>query len=229
MANPNDKRTASQRIDDLERAVMSIFNVTNNMARDNTLIKNALKLLDSKVECMMEASVAGDALTDENITIRMKAKELEELKGKVANLVTQGFLVPAEEIAEGAFVVGAETEPDAADGTAGKVIHARLQFTLASLDKEIQAKLIGAKAGSVVSFKDDALVFKVAEVYKIVNPTPPAPAVAPAPEAAAPAADASVTPAPAASPDAAPAASQSSSDASTAAPAATDTTQAAGN
>jgi len=219
MANPQDKRTASQRIDDLERAVMSIFQVANNMSRENTLIKNALKLLDNKVECMQEASIDGEQLTNEVLTRRMKAKELQELKDKVTNLITQGFLVSADAIAEGTFVVGSETEPDAADGTAGKVIHERLQFTLASLEKPIQDKLIGAKAGSVVVFKEDALVFKVQEVYKIVNPTPPA---APAPEvAAAPAADAS----PVAE---APAASQSSTDATTAEPAA-PTTQAAGN
>lgn len=208
MANPNDKRTASQRIDDLERAVMSIFNVSNNMARDNTLIKNAIKLLDSKVDAIVQAASTGKEITNEVLTGIMKEKELEELKGKVANLVTQGFLVTADEIAEGAFVVGAETEPDAADGTPGRVVHARLQFTLASLDKEIQDKLLGAKAGSTISFKDDALVFKVQEVYKIVNPTPPAPA----PEAAP-----AETPAP-----------QSSTDAAPAAPAATDS-QAAGN
>lgn len=211
MSNPNDKRTASQRIDDLERAVMSIFNVSNNMARDNTLIKNAIKLLDSKLTAVVELLAGGKTVNDEAVSEIMKAKELQEFKDKVTNLVTQGFLVPADEIAEGAFVVGAETEPDAADGTPGKVVHARLQFTLASLDAAIQEKLKGAKAGSVVTFKDDALVFKVQEVYKIVNPTPPA---APAPEAAAPAET--------------PAATQSSTDAAPAAPAATDT-QAAGN
>ena len=193
---------------------MSVFNVSNNMARDNTLIKNAIKLLDSKVDAMVQAASSGQALTNEIISGIMKEKELQELKDKVTNLVTQGYLVPADEIAEGAFVIGSEEEPTAADGTPGKVVHARLQFTLASLDKEIQAKLIGAKAGTVVSFKDDALVFKVAEVYKIENPTP---AAAPAPaEVAAPATAE------------APAAAQSSTDATTAEPAA-PVTQAAGN
>lgn len=227
MANPQDKRTASQRIDDLERAVMSIFNVANNMSRENTLIKNALKLLDIKVECIQGALNAGEPLTDEVLTRRMKEKELQELKDKVTNLVTQGFLIPADEVGDAGFIVGAETEPDAADGTPGKVIHARLQFTVASLAKEIQDKLMGAKAGSTVVFKDDALVFKVAEVYKIVNPTPPA---APAPEAAAPAVEGSPASAAEASPVAeVPAAPQSSSDATSATPAATETSQAAGN
>lgn len=232
MANPNtDKRTASQRIDDLERAVMSIFNVANNMSRENTLIKNALKLLDSKTQCMQDALLAGEAVTDEVLTRRMKEKELQELKDKVTNLITQGFLVATDEVGDAAFIVGSECEPDAADGTPGKVVHARLQFTAASLAKEIQDKLKGAKPGSTVTFKDDALVFKVAEVYKIVNPTPPA-APAPAVEAAAPAPAEAAAPAvetaPAPAATEAPAAPQSSSDATTAEPAAS-TDQAAGN
>lgn len=178
----NDKRTASQRIDDLERAVMSIFQVTNNMSRDNTLIKNALKLMDNKIGAIMKASVAGEPLTEEVISKYMKEQEVSELKDKVTNLITQGFLVAQDLIEDGTFIVGSEDEPDNADGTPGKVVHSRLQFTLQSLDPAIQEKLKGQKVGSTVVFKDDALVFKVREVYKVVNPTPAAP-VAEAPVA----------------------------------------------
>lgn len=178
----NDKRTASQRIDDLERAVMSIFQVTNNMSRDNTLIKNALKLMDNKIGAIMKASVAGEPLTEEVISKYMKEQEVSELKDKVTNLITQGFLVAQDLIEDGTFIVGSEDEPDNADGTPGKVVHSRLQFTLQSLDPAIQEKLKGQKVGSTVVFKDDALVFKVREVYKVVNPTPAVP-VAEAPVA----------------------------------------------
>jgi hypothetical protein len=226
MANNTDKRTASQRIDDLEKAVMSIFNVANNMARENTLIKNAIKLLDNKVDSIVQAATAGKPITNEVLDAIMKENEIEELKGKVDNLIKQGFLVPTDGAAVDSFVVGAETEPDAEDGTPGKVRHARLQFTVQSLAKEIQEKLAGAKPGDTVKFKDDAYVFKVAEVYKIVNPTPPA-AAAPATEAPAETSGVVMDSAPAT--EAAPAAPQSSTDATTAEPAATDTTQAAGN
>ncbi len=167
-----DKRTASQRIDDLERAVMSIFQVTNNMARDNQLVKNALKLIDTKITATAQALVAGELPTEEVVSRYMKAIEIAELKEKVTNLINQGFLVASEDIEDGTFIVGSENEPDAEDGTAGKVVHSRLQFTLQSLDPAVQEKLKGHKVGATVRFKDDALVFKVLEVYKIVNPTP---------------------------------------------------------
>lgn len=177
-----EKRTASQRIDDLERAVMSQFQVLNNMSRDNTLMKNAMKLMDNKMKAMMKASLAAEPMSEENVSKYMKEMEIAELTEKVTNLIEQGFLVAQDVIEEGTFIVGSENEPDLADGTPGKVVHSRLQFNLQSLDQEIQEKLKGAKKGGTVVFKDDALVFKVLEVYKIVNPTPKQPVAAPVAE-----------------------------------------------
>lgn len=206
----SDKRTASQRIEDLERAVMSIYQASNGMARDLGLIKNAMKLIDSKISAIMEASVSGKPLTDEVVGGIMREKELEDFKGKVTELVSKGFLVATETLPENAFVVGYEAQPDAADGTPGKVMHARLQFTLASLDKEIQEKFKGSKVGDTVSFGEGALVFKIQELYQIVNPTPVAEPVA------AEAAPATETESSAPVTTFAPAETQSSSDASTA-------------
>jgi hypothetical protein len=221
MVNPQDKRTASQRIDDLERAVMSIFQVSNNMARDNSMIKDALKLLGNRVTALIQL-LAGNQLGlvvgEDSVDRVMRENQVEELKEKVTNLIEQGFFITADTIGENTFVVGTENEPDEADGTPGKIVHPRLQFTLASLEKEVQDKLLGAKVGDTVTFKENALVFKVQEVYTIVNPTP-----APAPEVTAPESETVGDQS-----KEAPAAEQSSSDAAQAAPAAPDA-QAAGN
>lgn len=199
MTNPQDKRTASQRIDDLERAVMSIFQVSNNMARENTMIKDALKLLGSRVTALIQLAASGTVVSEDGVDKIMRENQIKELQGKVQNLIDQGFLVATEAVAENTFLVGSENEPDQADGTAGKTIHPRLQFTLSSLEKDIQEKLTGAKVGDTVKFKDDALVFKLAEVYRIVNPTPAPAPVAAAPEAEQSSTDAAQAAAPAAS------------------------------
>lgn len=206
-----DKRTASQKIEDLERAVMSGFQVSNNMARDIMIIKDALKLLGNKVDSIMEASQKGLALNDENISKLMLERNITELKGKVENLVTQGILKATDAVGDNTFLVGSENEKG------GKVIHPRVQFTYGSLEKELQEKLKGAKVGDLVTFQEDKLRFSVQEIYAIVPPK--------APEA--PVASPSATPA-AVAPNGAtpvqsfkePAAEQSSSDASPAAPAA---------
>jgi len=205
-----DKRTASQKIEDLERAVMSGFQVSNNMARDIMIIKDALKLLGNKVDSIMEASQKGLALNDENISKLMLDRNIKELEGKVKNLVDQGILQATEAVGDNTFLVGSENEKG------GKVIHPRVQFTFGSLEKELQEKLKGAKAGDIVTFQEDKLRFVVKEVYAIVPPKAPE-APAPVAKAVAPAAPEAVQ---TFKEPAAPQAEQSSSDASPAAPAA---------
>lgn len=219
MANEQKQRTASERIEDLEKAVMSGFQVTNNMARDLMVIKDALKLMGNKVSSMMQASVAGEPLTNEVVSKYMIANNITELKGKVDTLINQGILVPADVVGDNTFLVGSENEKE------GKVIHPRIQFTYGSIEKELQDKLKGSKVGDIVTFKEDKLRFVVNEIYNIVPPKAPE-APAPTAEAAAPEA-APATPstdanAPA---TAAPAAEQSLSDA----PAADQSGQSAGN
>jgi hypothetical protein len=217
MANEQDKRTASQRIDDLERAVMSGFHTSNNMARDLLMMKDALKLLANKIDSVMKAICAGKQPTDEVVSEYMTANNIAELKGKVENLVNQGILAPTDAAGDGTFIVGSEEEKD------GKVIHPRVQFTFSSLDKELADKLRGAKANDLVEFKPDKLLFRVLEIYNVVVPKPPeapAPAPAPAPaDSGTPAPDASAPAAPAPAP-AAPAEQSSSGTADQTAPAA---------
>lgn len=163
----SDKRTASERIEDLERAVMSGFQVSNSMARDIMIIKDALKLLGNKVDSIMKASRNGEALTDENISKIMLENNIEDLRGKVTALVNQGILAPTDTAGDNTFLVGSETEAD------GKVVHPRIQFTYGSLEKDLQDALKGKKAGEVVTFKEDKLRFVVKEIYNIVAPKAP--------------------------------------------------------
>lgn len=179
-----DKRTASEKIEDLERAVMSGFQVSNNMTRDLMIIKDALKLIGNKTDAMMQASVAGEPLNQEVISRIMTENNVKELKGKVQGLVDQGILAPTDVVGDSTFLVGSETESD------GKVVHPRIQFTYGSIDKELQEKLKGAKVGDVVVFKEDKLRFVVGEIYNIVTPKQPEPEAVAAPGTEAPAAPA---------------------------------------
>src|ERR1700722_7559547 len=218
MANDADKRSASEKIEDLEQAAMSQFHTSNNIQRDLMMVKDALKLMANKVTSMMQASVKGEPLTPEVVSKYMTENNIEELKGKVQMLINQGVLVPADTVGDGTFLVGSENEKD------GKVVHPRIQFTFGSLpDKEVQEKLKGAKVGDIVTIKEDKLRFVVKEIYTIVAPkvpeteeeaegAPAAPVTTFVPEA-----------------PAAPAAEQSSSSATPAAPAADQSGQGSGN
>jgi hypothetical protein len=218
----SDKRTASEKIEDIERAVMSIFQTNNNFARDIMIIKDALQLLGNKVSSMAEASVAGEPLTDEVISKYMVERNVETLRNKVQGLVDQGVLVPTDVIGDNTFVVGTETESD------GKIVFPRKQFAFSLIEKDVQNALRGKKVGEIVKFAEDKLLMVIKEIYSIVVPKVPEAPAAPAapvaaesensapvetfaPPAAAPAADATPSPAPA---------EQSSSSADASAPAA---------
>jgi hypothetical protein len=170
MSKNTDKRTATQRIEDLERAVMSLYNTADNMARDLMTIKDAIKLLGNKSDATIKAINRGGEVNDEVVGNIMVENNIEELKEKVATLVTQGILTASDEVNESSFIVGRDVAQD------GKVINPRIQFSFggADLPAETKEKLKGAKVGDVVDFGPEKAKFEVQEVYRIGAPEAPA-------------------------------------------------------
>lgn len=161
------QKTASQRIEDLEKGLMSMYQAFNTVAQDLSVAKEAIKLLGNKVSSIMTVAQSGDPLTEENVSKAMVANNVEELKEKVASLVTQGVLVTQEETAADSFVVGRELDDQ------GTVVNPRLQFALAALQPPVQSKIAGHKVGDVVTIEEGKLKFEVLEVYSIQTPKAP--------------------------------------------------------
>lgn len=174
-----DKRTASQRIDDMERGLMALYQTADQMARDLMTVKEAIKLLGNKLDSIVKASSRGEALNDEVIAKIMVENNVEELREKVTNLVNQGVLVAAEEVGPNSFVVGREIDEN------GKVANPRMQFVVSALQAEVRDRFPGAKAGQTLDLQEGKWKFEVQEVYNIQ--TPAAPEAAPATLAEAPA------------------------------------------
>lgn len=190
---PADTRSASQKIGDLENAMISIYQTVDNMARDLNIVKDAIKLLGNKIDSIVKATVAGEALTDEVISRIMVENNIEELKNKLKIMVAQGILAPAEQVADDSFLVGSDIND------AGEVVNPRLQFALYAIKPpELQQKFLGAKVGDVLNLQEGKLKFKVSEIYQIQKPKAPeaeAPAETPAEAAPAPAETAPAAPA----------------------------------
>jgi predicted RNase H-like nuclease (RuvC/YqgF family) len=162
-----DNRTATQKIADLENAVMSLYHVNDNLTRDTMTLKDAIKLLDNKVNSIVKAVNAGESLTDQVLTRIMTENNIEELTGKINNMVAQGFLEKEPQVSENAFVVGSE------ENEKGETINPRLQFAIKALKPELQAKIIGRSPGEVVHLEEGKLNFKVVESYLIKEPKAP--------------------------------------------------------
>ncbi len=166
-----DKRTASQRIDDLERGLIGMYQTADNMARDLMTMKEALKLLGNKLDAVVKANNRGNPasqITDEVISAIMLENNVEELKEKVTKLVQQGILVPSEEVIASSFLVGKEIDDQ------GKVVNPRLQFTLSSLQSEdLRKKILGAKPGQLLTLEEGKLKLQLDEVYNLQMPKAP--------------------------------------------------------
>lgn len=167
MSNQADKRTASQRIEDMERGLMALYQTADNMARDMMTIKEAIKLLGNKLDAVVKATSRGEQLTDEVISKIMVENNVEELKNKVQDLVNQGVLVAAEEVTTNSFIVGREIDAD------GKVQNPRMQFVVSALAENVRSKFPGAKAGQTLELEEGKWKFEVQEVYSIQTPQAP--------------------------------------------------------
>lgn len=181
MSNNQKQRSATDRLNDVEQATMSIFQALDNMTRDLMLVKDAIKLLGNKLDSVVKVVASGGTLTDETISAVMVENNIAELKSKVDDLIARGVLVSELEVQPESFVVIREVDET------GKVVNPRLQFTMAALPKETVDKLLGAQPGQVLQIKEGTLSVEILETYTIVTPQAPqaaAPQAVQAPEAA---------------------------------------------
>lgn len=185
MSENKDNRTATQRIEDLEKVVTMLYQATQQsvaslqslgaMQSDMGLVKDALKLLNKKTEAIIQTATAETGITAASVSALVVKMNVEDLTAQVAGYVANGHLAPTEEVAANSYLVAEEY---AADGT---LANPRIQFRLDSQDQATQDALKGKKAGDSVSFGDGKLSAKILEVYSLVEPK--APEAAPAAEA----------------------------------------------
>jgi hypothetical protein len=170
------KLSASQRLENLENGLASLFQLNDKLIKDVTDVSKALQLLNNKVNAITQASLAGEQPSDEVLDRIMSQNNVDDLSKKVSDLVQQGFLVSEEEISDNAFVVGQELEISGSGEE--KVVNLRLQFAVKTLNPEVQAKLLGSKIGQKVEINKN-LKFLVSESYRIQSPQAPAPEATP--------------------------------------------------
>jgi len=179
-----NKKTASERLEILENTVNSVIQAVQplaNMAQDLMALREAVKLLNNKLDAVVKCTNSGTALTDENIGQVMTENNAKELEDKVTKMVSDGLLEATDTVGKESFVVINEQDSD------GKIINPRMQFLLSALtNEEVRGKLEGAKVGANLPVGDKGGSLNVLEAYNIVTPqTPAAEAQAPAADAAA--------------------------------------------
>ena len=150
MSDNTDKRTATQRIEDLEKVVTMLYQATaqsknalENLLRsqgDMALVKDALKLLNKKTEAIIQSAAPETGITVQAVSALVVKMNVEDLTAQVAGFVASGHLTAADEVAADSYLVCEEL---AADGTQ---VNPRIQFRLDSQDASTQEAFRGKKA-----------------------------------------------------------------------------------
>lgn len=186
-----DNRSPAQKLGDLELGVSHLFQTSDLIGKDVSLLKSAMKLLDNKLTALIKATTSGEEVTDSVLDRIMIENNVADLANRVTNMVVNGLVVAEDQVTENSFIVGNEISDD------GAIVNPRIQFALKALAAELQGKLLGAKPGDKLKFKDDATVsFQVLETYHIQDMSAPAPAAEEAPATPEEVPDASASAAP---------------------------------
>lgn len=188
MADTENKKTATERLEDLEKTMNQLLQFLQPLellTRDVTSLKEDLKQLSNKQEALIKALSANGHVTEDAVQKLVVEGNAKELIGKVTQLVAQGVFSPSDTVTNDSFVVINEADSE------GNVINPRIQFLVSNLQNdEVRGKLGSAKVGDNLPVGDKGFSLNVLESYDVITPTAPE-AVAPAAEqAAAPAAEA---------------------------------------
>ena len=215
--NNRDNRTATQRIEDLEKVVSMFYQALAEihntikglpaLQQDMALVRDALKLLNRKAEAIIQSASESSGINYPAVEAIVIKYNVEDLAKQVAGYVAGGQIRPTDTVLTTGFVVGEELNAD------GTLNNPRTQFRVDSVNETTRDALLGKKAGDLISFGEGKLDLRVLEVYDMTpaqaptaeTPATDAPADAPAADAT-PAADAAPAEAPAADPTPAPAA-----------------------
>jgi hypothetical protein len=162
--NDNKQMTAAQRLLGLEQSVGALDQTLYNQAQQLSMVRDALTLLNEKVNAMVTLMSLNQPVNDSTIDQAIEQKRIEDMKKKVENLVKSGSLEKAEEVSKKSFLVVREMNSET-----GAVINPRLQFAVSILNQESLEKLLGKKAGDSVKFvENNPAVIEIEEVYNVV-------------------------------------------------------------
>ena len=162
---PQQKLTASQRIEALENMNMSSNENIRILAGEIDNLRQTIGALARRLNATIKVGESG-SINNESVNDLLVQENTLELKGKVDFLIEQGVLETSKkgQVGEKSFVVGRELDEDR------NVINPRIQFALASLIPEVKSLLMDKKVGDVIKNEaGDGLLMEVVEIFDIAE------------------------------------------------------------
>lgn len=157
---PSEKlNIIEQSLYNTQRRVGEMEVIVYNVSRENEILRDALQLLDQKLNSVVSLSNEGKPLTNENIN--EKSVELKEqvLKERIQSMLDADKIEKAEEIGLDSIIVGRECNKD------GEVENPRIQFLASRLSEDLKQRFVGKKVGELMVGDDDRLDIEIMEIY----------------------------------------------------------------
>lgn len=149
----------------LEKALQTMDQAFYNQSRQIGTMVQTISLLNDKISSIMTATQTGVALTDKNIDDITEARNEQNLKNKLTDLLEKGMIVQSDESKDNSIMVVRQLNK------AGEVTNRRMQFVVSSIEEEMRKQLLGKKIGdSVEASGNQDAVIEVQEIYDIVSP-----------------------------------------------------------
>lgn len=144
------------------------------LARENDILKDAVGLMNQKLDATIQLSREGLEITDETLEERIVQMKVDKMEQSVKKLLEENKIELAQDVTEDSLVVSRELNKD------GTVANPRLQFIPSRLHEQTREKFVGKKSGDLVTGDgEDSLDVEIFEVYNFVQPKQEAAPTAP--------------------------------------------------
>lgn len=159
------KRNAAETMKALENAYVAQNQQIQVLADEIDRLRQLVGALGKRLNASIQAAETG-SLNGDSVNKIIVQENVKELEGKIQFLVEQGVLKKNNEsqVSDKTFVVGRTVD------TEGNVVDPRVQFSVGSIDKTVQSKLLNKKVGEMVSYEDGEPNFEITEIYEIHQP-----------------------------------------------------------
>lgn len=161
------KKTAAQRLSNLEDTLVGTLQALGAVDNEQTVIKEGLSLIGSKLDAVVTLLRSGKELSDANIANLMVEGRANKMAEGTQELVQKGVLTTGETVDENSFVIVREVMDD------GSVINPRMQFTVESAKPHLRDKIMGAKILDKITIQEGKAKLEVLEIYSIQQPKAP--------------------------------------------------------
>lgn len=186
MSDNVDKRTATQRIEDLENVLRVVYqglaetqNEVIKMQADNknllrlqndiVLLKEYCKILNKKIDAVVQLSKPETGVSTEAVKDLVTKMNMDELKAQIEDSISRGLLTPSnpgDVVTEESYLACDELNDD------DTVFNPRVQFGMDSQPAENKERLLGKKVGDVINMGENRFRVRILELYNIVKAKP---------------------------------------------------------